>query len=211
MTPARTLLRHARSQAPVVFLSAALVASLGLTTVLSARSKEMRAELRRLRQRSVTAYVGMWAPPHRVATLAGDSVTIGRGNGASSQLLFYLSATCNLCSQTAPVWDSIARDLAVRDAKIDVRWVSVDSQAFARAWAAEYRTPEERVVLLEGEAPRRWYRALGVPQTVVFDSLGRVLFAHAGTLSGKPALVDSLRTLLTARRSTAVLPDASLP
>lgn len=202
MTPTRALLRDVRSHALVLILSTALVASLALTAILSARSKAMRMELRRLRQHSTAAYAGMWAPPYRVATLAGDSATIGRGNGANPQLLFYVSATCKLCSQTAPVWDSLAREIATRNANIDVRWVSLDSQVLAREWAAKRRMPAERVVLLEGEAPRRWYRALGVPQTVVFDSLGRVLFAHAGVLNGKRAVTDSLRIALTSRRAT---------
>lgn len=204
MTRAHALYRHARPHAPVILLSVALVLSLGVTSVLSIRSKAMRAELRRLRQRSSAAYAGMWTPPHRVATVAGDSATIGHGNGPNPQLLFYVSASCKLCSQTAPVWDSLARDIGARNPSVDIRWVSLDSLSLAADWAAKHQIPAERVVLLEGEAPRRWYRALGVPQTVVFDSLGRVLFAHAGILNDQPAVIDSIRTVLTSRREIPV-------
>jgi hypothetical protein len=186
-----------RPHAPVFALAVLLAASLAITLRLSATSRALRTEVRRLRQRALTAHPGLYLPPHRAGTLAGDSAALGlRAGAAGPQLLFYVSADCGLCTATAPVWDSIARGLATARAPVDVRWVSVDSLPKAAAWARGRAIEPRRVVLLAGEPPRRWYRAQAVPQTVLLDAEGRVTYAHAGVFTSRAAALDSLRLAL---------------
>lgn len=200
MAPARSWLQRVRHHGPVVCLLLLLTASLGLTATLSARSRALRAEVRRLRQRARAPHRGMWMPPVTVATLSGDSATLGRARSGHLQVLYYFTTTCGFCRETAPVWDSIAHSLVATDPLTDVRWVSLDSATRTAQWVREHVVPPQQVAFLEGDAPRFWHRASAVPQTVVVDSAGRVLFASNGSLRRSHSL-DSLHLLLSARDS----------
>jgi hypothetical protein len=201
MAPDLARMQRLRQHGPALLLAIILVGSLSLTATLSVRSRDLRAEVRTLRQRERSPHRGMWMPPVTSASLAGDSVTIGTARPGHLQVLYYFTSTCGFCRETAPVWDSLARSLLSSDSLTDVRWVSLDSNANTARWAREHSIPAERVVFLRGDAPRRWHRALAVPQTVVVDSVGRVLYAFNGSLQRVGSL-DSLRILLSARDSS---------
>jgi hypothetical protein len=197
MASLRIATARLRPRAPVLALAVLLAASLALTLRLSATSRALRTEVLRLRQRALTAHPGLYLPPHRAATLGGDSAALGPRAGAPGpQLLFYVSADCGLCTATAPIWDSVARAVAARHPQVDVRWLSIDSMEKARRWSAAREIAPDQVVLLVGEPPRRWYRALAVPQTVLIDSAGQVTYAHAGVFTGRAGALDTLRLAL---------------
>ena len=99
-----------------------------------------------------------------------------------------LTTTCPFCRATLPVWAVLADSLArLGKGHIRVVAISLDSLGQSRRYAAEHgiRYP---VVTLLSEKLRRLYRARWVPQTIVLNSEGVVLFAHVGRIQAGPTL-----------------------
>jgi alkyl hydroperoxide reductase subunit AhpC len=96
---------------------------------------------------------------------------------------------------TLPVWAQFADSAArIRGRHAQILGVSLDSLQQTRRYAAQnhIRYP---LVTFPNEKIRRLYRAGSVPQTVVLDAGGLVLYAHVGRLENGPAL-DSLYTTI---------------
>ena len=169
--------------------SIALLASCALVVVLSLRLIALNRANAGLRMRAVQPHAGDAVPAFLATTVNGDTLTIGEGTDpAARQVLFVLTTTCPFCRATLPVWAVLADSLArLGKGHIRVVAISLDSLGQSRRYAAEHgiRYP---VVTLLSEKLRRLYRARWVPQTIVLNSEGVVLFAHVGRIQAGPTL-----------------------
>jgi peroxiredoxin len=171
-------------------LAAALIVLLGVRLI------DLRAALAEARRRVLLPHRGYVLPTIAATTITGDTITIGavRDSGAR-QLILVLTTTCPHCRATLPTWRALV-DSAKRNAssRVAVVGVSLDSLRptleYANAHGVDYP-----VVSLTDWKLGQLLKARMVPQTLVVDHRGVVLFAHAGRLGNGPAL-DSVYTAL---------------
>src|SRR5512143_2492006 len=153
-------------------LAAALIATSALVLVLSRRLRELSADYHKLRLLSTLPHAGIPVPTFRTVTLAGDSVTVGESaDSASRQLIFVFNTTCPYCRGMIPLWQRMSDSLG--------------------------RLGRVQVLAIPQPKLERLYRALAVPETVVLDWTGTVLYAKTGTLDA--AALDSVYAAVTGR------------
>lgn len=177
-------------------LVAALSATSGLVLLLSRRLRDLSDDYRELRLRSTLPHRGTVAPTFRTATLSGDSVTVGEARDSTArQVLLVFNTTCPFCRGIIPLWHRMADSLA-RLGRVQVVAISLDAADTTRHYVAAHAL---RYPVLTFPQPKlaRLYRAVAVPQTVVLDWRGTVLYAKTGTLDS-PSL-DSVYAAVKGR------------
>lgn len=177
-------------------LAAALIATSALVLVLSRRLRELSADYHKLRLLSTLPHAGIPVPTFRTVTLAGDSVTVGESaDSASRQLIFVFNTTCPYCRGMIPLWQRMSDSLG-RLGRVQVLAISLHSADTTRRYVAEHAL---RYPVLTFPQPKleRLYRALAVPENVVLDWTGTVLYAKTGTLDA--AALDSVYAAVTGR------------
>ena len=135
--------------------------------------------------------VGDRAPLYASATLNGDTVRVG---GRQQVTVLNVWATwCTSCREEMADLESLSREFAGHDVR--VIGVSVDGgdgtrvRRFAENEKLTFTVahdPEQRVQQL--------YQVVGVPETFVLDTNGRVLFRYVGNLH---PVLDSIRTVVS--------------
>lgn len=177
---------------PAPLMAVALVAASALVVVLAQRHQRLTEAYRTLRLRTSLPSAGAMVPTFRARTLAGDSITIGEDpDPLARQVLFVLTTSCPFCRQTLPTWARIADSVSSLSAgRIVVAAISLDSLRLTEDYVHlhELRFP---VLLFPAAKLRRLYRAAAVPQTLVLDHEGRILYARTGLLEPQ-AVVDSV-------------------
>lgn len=128
------------------------------------------------------AAVGDVAPPFTVATIGGDSARVG-GPGKQPVTLVNVWATwCGPCKAEFPELQSLHTAYAPRGLRLLA--VSIDTEAdsvvssSARAMGATFvigRDPEDQV--------RGQFATVGIPETWLIGSDGRLLWRHSGAIS----------------------------
>jgi peroxiredoxin len=128
--------------------------------------------------------------------------------------VFVLTTTCPYCRQTLTVWSRLADSARHLDGwTVDVVGISLDSaEATARYGAAQKLAFP--LVTFPARKLKQLYRARAVPQTLVLDEEGRVLYARTGLLE-PAAVVDSvyraLQWIRPAPRQTASADSIARP
>lgn len=177
-------------------LGVALLAASGLVFVVSSRNHELTADYRKLRELSTLPHAGTVVPTFRTVTLEGRAVVVGElTDSAARQVLFVFNTTCPSCRATIPVWKLLADSLG-RLGGVQVLAISLDTGDTTRHYVAEHGI-QYRVLTFPQRKLERLYRAVAVPQTVVLDWRGTVLYAKTGTLG--PASRDSVYAAVTGR------------
>jgi len=177
----------------------ALAVGSGLIVVLARQNGDLRAEAALQRRRAIYPRAGQYVPSHRVATMGGDSVTLGAGPRGEKQILLFFESKCGFCKADAPTWNDVALRIARTPYdSIRVFGVSVDTSNLA---ASRYAVDHAFAFPVVRLASTRWislFRAPAVPTIMLIDSDGKILFARSGEL-GKRAGVDSLLALIAAK------------
>ena len=178
-------------------LAVALIATSGLVLLLSKRLRDLSADYRKVRQLSTLPHAGTVVPTFRTVTLAGDSVTVGEfGDTASRQVLFVFNTRCPYCRGIIPLWHQVTDSVKGLGRPVQVLAISLDSADSTRRYVAEHAL---RYAVLTFPQPKLklLYRAVAVPQTVVLDWTGTLLYAKTGTLDS--AALDSMYAAVTGR------------
>lgn len=159
----------------------ALVVASGLVVVLAERQVALRHAYDDLRAKARLPYRGLAVPTFRGSTVHGDSITVGElPDSAGRQLLFVFTTTCPFCRATLPVWAALTDSIASsHGAGVEVIGIALDSASAAASYAAEHQLPFP-VLTFPDRKTAQLYRARAVPQTVVLNQWGEVLFAHKG-------------------------------
>jgi len=174
-----------------------LLAMSALVVVLAHRQQKLTEAYRTLRLRTSLPSAGAAVPTFRALTLDGDSITIGEGpDPLAKQVLFVLTTSCPFCRQTLPTWARIADSVStLRQGQVVVAAISLDSLDLTQDYVRQHQL-RYPVVLFPAKKLRRLYRASAVPQTLVLDHEGRILYARTGLLEPR-AVVDSIFAALS--------------
>jgi peroxiredoxin len=181
-----------KSTRTIALLSLGLLAASALVVVLSIRHIELNQAYAALRRRATEPHAGYAVPTFFAKTLTGDTLTIGESTDSTSrQVLFVLTTTCPYCKATLPVWAELADSLERLDSgRIRVVALSLDSVERTRRYVSEHEL-SYAVTTFPKDKLRRLYRAGSVPQTVVLNARGEVVYATVGQLLAGPVL-DSI-------------------
>jgi peroxiredoxin len=176
-------------------LAIALIGACVLVLVLAKRLADLSADYTELRRFATLPHAGTVVPTFRAITVVGDSVTVGESrDSAARQVLFVFNTTCPYCRAMIPVWQAVADSLG-RLGEVQVLGISLDSADTSRRYAAE-RGLGYPILTFPQAKLERLYRAVAVPQTVVIDRTGVVLFARTGRLDR--AALDSVFAAVSA-------------
>lgn len=175
---------------------AALAVAAVIVLVLVQQNRALREESRDWRRRALFPYPGFVVPAFRAATLAGDSVTIGESREGTRQVLFFFNTTCRFCLETLPGWKEVDSELVRSGGASEVFGVSLDSLPETRRYASEHELPFP-IIRLPDPRFAKFYRAEGIPLTLILDREGTVLHSRVGSIEPGPA-VDSI--IAAARR-----------
>ena len=177
-------------------LAVALLTTSGLVFVLASRNRQLSSEYRKLRELATLPHRGTVVPTFRTVALDGRSVIVGElVDSTARQVLFVFNTRCPFCLATIPVWEQLADSLG-RLAGVEVLAISLDPADTTRQYVAQQglRNP---VLMFPKLKLKRLYRAVAVPQTVVLDWEGTVLYAKTGTLDS--VSLDSVYAAATHR------------
>jgi peroxiredoxin len=178
-------------------LTIALVGASALVLILSKRLHDLSAAYRELRQLSTLPHAGTVVPTFRTATLAGDSVTVGEmADSTAKQVLFVFNTTCPFCRSIIPIWHEMADSLRRVGRPVQVLAISLDPVDTTRLYVSEHKLRYPVLTFPQAKF-ERLYRAAAVPQTVVLDWTGTVLYARVGTL--EPVSMDSVFAAVAGR------------
>jgi thiol-disulfide isomerase/thioredoxin len=190
-------------------LGLTLTASLTLVVLLSIRLIELRRALGEARRQAILPYRGYVVPTVHAVTLAGDSITIGAlADTNGKQLVFVLTTTCPFCRATLPTWQTLVDSAGeLEGGRIRIVAMSLDSLAPTTRYVTEHRIGYAVTTLVDWKLIQQ-FRARAVPQTLVLNHWGQVLFAHTGRLEAGPVL-DSLYGALRGPTRIAARPTAA--
>jgi peroxiredoxin len=166
----------------------ALVAALLLLALLARRTQQLRAELADVRDRANANLPGLFVPPFAAATMDGDTVLIASGQSEARQVLFLFTTTCPYCLRSIPAWRQIAA--GARVAGYQAYGIGLDSLQLVRTYVESHGV-DYPVLTFPERRLSRLYRAGAVPETLVLDGEGRILYARRGEITSK-VTVDSV-------------------
>lgn len=176
-------------------LWAALAAASALVILLARRQTDLSREYGLLRTKATLPFRGYAMPTFRTKTLTGDSLTVAElSDTVSRQLVFVFTTTCPFCKATLPIWAGLADSSQRLGRPVRIVALSLDSVAETSRYAAEHslRYP---VATFPTWKLAQLFRARAVPQTLVLDHDGQVIYAHTGRLQPGSAL-DSVYAAL---------------
>jgi thiol-disulfide isomerase/thioredoxin len=176
-----------RSRVARLLVVIALLGSAALVLILAQQQRALAKAYAQLRLTSVVVRPGDFVPGFNGRTTAGDSIVVGEGPPSSRQLVFIVSKGCPFCRRTLPSWKLLAATLA-RDSNPGVQVVAIAIDS-TRATAEYLRTSGITVPVTEfpSHKVRRLFRAVVVPQTLIVDDSGRVLYSRPGVIEGAAA------------------------
>jgi len=160
----------------------ALAAAAVLILALARNKQSLEARYGELVARIQHPYAGMYVPVVRGPSLHGDSIVIGKAGAGERQVLFGLSTTCGYCDASLASWESITAQLA-EESGARVFGVSRDSLEATRAYVEDHGLSFPIVTLTEPRI-RALYRLQAVPQTLILEGEGRVIYARLGAVEG---------------------------
>jgi peroxiredoxin len=178
-------LKRAARLALLIAVGAAAV----LVIALAREKQSLEARYGELVARIQHPYAGMYVPVVRAQSVRGDSFVIGEAAEGERQVLFGFSTTCGYCDASLASWETIAEDLA-EEWGVRVFGVSRDSPEATRAYVEDHGLSFPVVSFSEPRI-RALYRLQAVPQTLILNGDGRVLYARLGAVESEAA-VDSV-------------------
>jgi peroxiredoxin len=189
----------------------AIVALVLARDVRASRERELGLT-RRLRE----PWRGNAMATFRARSIQGDTVTVGRVQAGSNQLVYVFSTRCAYCRRSNPhiialqrALDSLATEGGVR---VQVVGISLDSLPETERYVKEQamgfpvvRFPERKLRLI--------YKTQTVPLLMLLTDEGRVILARLGVFESKAAFDSLLKTALTPPPNvkSPAIGDSTLP
>ena len=162
-----------------VALLRTVLAVLSVTVaVLAYEVHALKPQADTLMRNRALPYAGQLVPTARALTVTGDTVILGETAKGRSQVLFFLSASCQYCLQTLPAWKQLATQLQADSAKrFDVYGVSFSSPDSTAEFVRTHALPFQ-VLRIPDRKTRQLFRVKGTPITVVTDRDGVIAWVH---------------------------------
>ncbi|MEP6507759.1 MAG: redoxin domain-containing protein [Gemmatimonadales bacterium] len=185
-TSLATRLRNAAARlgrhVPTILLAISCVA----IALLTRHTHELRVSFLDHRRRETEATRGDYLPTFVARTTTGDSVVIGKlDDSTARQVVFIMTSTCPYCRKTIPSWRRIASRLSGSPThNIAVLALTPDSARNAK-WFGDFEKFAFPLVIFPDRKLVALSRATVVPQTLVLNSDGRVLYSKTGEITSK--------------------------
>ncbi|MGD2154513.1 MAG: TlpA disulfide reductase family protein, partial [Gemmatimonadales bacterium] len=160
-----------------------------IVMALAREKQSLEARYGELVARIEHPYAGMYVPVVRAQSVRGDSLVIGITGTGERQVLFGFSTTCGYCDASLASWETIAAHLA-DESGARVFGVSRDSPEATRAYV-EDQGLSFPVVSFSEPRIRALYRLQAVPQTLILNRDGHVIYVRLGAVESEAA-VDSV-------------------
>lgn len=176
----------------VVGLSCATV----LVVLLASKLRGAREDYRSLRERDHFLARGMYVPRLDLELIGGGKAVIGAPMTGTRQILFLYNTTCDFCAANLPTWQALAR--RARSLQVEVFGLSLDSASVTQGFITGHGLAFPSALLTDRRSVGL-LRASSVPQTLVVDSDGRILYSQPGLLTDGAA--DSVAAAATVTRS----------
>jgi peroxiredoxin len=182
------------------------IALIVLVLALSYRNHSLRAEFIDHRRSDMRAERGDFIPTFTTRATDGQILTVAHNEDSTArQVVFVLTSTCPYCRQTLPSWGRITTRLRATGARpVSVIALTSDSLAEAKRFASAQQFafpvvpfPERKLVTLS--------HARVVPQTLILNAEGRVIFSRRGVIATRAAedsIVDAALRVLPAKKAT---------
>lgn len=164
-----------------------------LLVALAGRHRALRETFVEHRRSDMRIQEGEYVPAFTGLSVSGDTVTVGDLPTPTRQIVVFLTSTCPFCHETMPKWKEIATRLAALPPpqhRVEMVALTTDSAYTAKTYAESNQLPFP-LVPFQSRRIASLYRARVVPQTIVIDNTGRVLFARHGVIKTVQA-VDSV-------------------
>jgi peroxiredoxin len=169
----------------------ALIAFAGLVVELSAENRALEQRLIRVSVRAGYPHAGLYLPGFESRGLDGERISIGSGAASERQVLLVFNTKCQFCRASIPAWKIVsARVDSLHNPELRTLGLSLDSVPVTRQYVLDHHIPYP-IVFFPSPKFIQMYRALNVPETMVLDGEGKILYAHRGVLTDK-AVVDSV-------------------
>ena len=175
-------------KSPSAILLCALLVATGLVVALGFELRTTRAEFSAFAFRTRILQPGSYVPRLTLDLLEGNRLVLGDSAQRRCRILFVYNTTCPFCLASIPTWNDLAQR-AHESGVAEAYGVSLDSLDVTASYSRTHRLTYPTALLLDARDVSL-SRAGTVPQTVLVDSNGRVLYARAGPLA--EAAVDSL-------------------
>lgn len=168
------------------------------TLLLVVKHRSLEEEFQLHRRADLRVQTGAYLPAFSALSTTGETRHVAGGSqGGDRQFLILLTAECPYCARMLPVWKALYSELMVSDStNTPFLALTTDSMDVARAYAEANKLPFP-LIPFDGPKYVGLFRATLVPQIVVVDADGLVLFARSGVL-GTKASVDSVRAAIHA-------------
>jgi peroxiredoxin len=174
---------------PVIHILLAVAA--GLVVILGLKVRTLEEHAASLNESMLLPQPGEYVPTFAVTALSGAPAVIGESPDSGRQVLFVFNTTCRYSEASLPAWQQLA---ALADTftahPVHVYGITLDPADESRTYAASHRLGFE-IVSYPAPKLERLYRTRSVPQTLVLDQDGRILFARTGVVN-EPAMLDSI-------------------
>jgi peroxiredoxin len=168
-----------------------LAISGGMIIMLGMKHRALKNDFVEHRRAETRLQRGEYVPVFSGPSVTGQSVTVGEA-ASGNQVLILATSTCPFCRETLPYWRQMtARLSSSRGARATaVIALTTDSMHTAKVYSKTNQLP---FPLVPFPSPRHasLYKGFVVPQTVVVDSVGRVVFARHGVIRTTQA-IDSI-------------------
>jgi len=159
--------------------------------VLAYEVRALKPQADTLMRNRALPYAGQLVPTARALTLTGDTVILGETAKGRSQVLFFLSASCQYCLQTLPTWKQLATQLQADSAKrFDVYGVSFSSPDSTAEFVRTHALPFQ-VLRIPDRKTRQLFRVKATPITVVTDHEGVIALVHPSVIASQSQM-DSI-------------------
>ena len=170
-----------------------------LVVALTLRHRDLRAKIAKHREGDMQLKRGEYVPAFVVTGVDGVTRTIGEvASSDGRQVIFYLTSTCAYCKKTLPAWKAIAQrlDSAVHP-NILVAGLTTDSLRVAMVYSRSHALAFP-IAPFPGPREVRLSKAATVPQTLVVNRAGRVIFSRMGPIETRAAIDSVINAALKA-------------
>jgi cytochrome c biogenesis protein CcmG/thiol:disulfide interchange protein DsbE len=185
---------------------ALIIALIALVLALSYRNHSLRAEFLDHRRSDMRAERGDFIPTFTTRATDGQALTVAHHEDSTArQVVFVLTSMCPYCKQTLPSWGRIAS--RIRETKthpVSVIALTSDSLPEAKRFASAQRFVFPVIPFPERKLVRLAHASI-VPQTLILNAEGQVIFSRRGAITTRAAedsIVDAAFRVLPVRRAT---------
>ncbi len=165
------------------------------TGLLASKHRKLEEDFQLHRRADLRVRAGSFLPPFDAVTTTGSPLRAGEAANGGYQVIILLTADCRYCARMLPIWASLHAEISRQDSvPVSFAALTTDSMNVAREYARSHSLAIP-LAPFQGDRYASLFHAHLVPQTLVVNADGQVVFARGGVFQSKETM-DSLRSVL---------------